>query len=454
HAILRILPAPGVITDGSLFFVGKNLFLLQSVVLRLFRWHAASMVFQSSLAALHPTIPIEGLFKDTAKAHDLPYDPNHVKRLLDMVDLEQAVLRNYPHELSGGMRQRVVIALALMLKPKLIIFDEPTTALDVLVEREILNRIHDLQREYGFAALIVTHDLPLIMRYADRIGIMKYGVLLEEGTPKQLQKNAQHSYTQTLMKAAQNPFVQRKPRQKEVVFHADNLHRAFGDKQVVRGVSFSLYRGNAMALIGASGCGKSTTARMVCGLLRPDQGRLSLLGQTLHGTHPKIQMIFQDPFAALNPVHTVAHHLHRPLKTIGIKSKKERDARILELLEEVELDPDFVHRYPHQLSGGQRQRVVIARALAVKPAVLIADEPTSMLDLSIRRGVLDLLVKLCEQGISILMITHDIRAAGYLCSEIHVMDQGVIVEADHAENIIYQSTHPHTRKLISATEAL
>ena len=453
QSILRILPAPGLITGGSILLEEKNILTLPHEELRMLRWRSASMVFQSALAALHPTLPIYALFEDTAHTHDLILKKERVEELCHLVDLPSDIVHRYPHELSGGQRQRLVIALALLLTPSLIIFDEPTTALDVLVERDILDKICALQKQQGFSALIVTHDLPLILRYAHRVGIMKDGVLIEVSTPQSLRNGAQHAYTRRLLRAEHDlKTIRTSKKTTEPVLSIEDLHRSFGSIDAVRGISLTLNKGEAHALIGGSGCGKSTTAKMICGLLRPTKGTIRLHNAIISGTHPNIQMVFQDPFAALNPVHTIAHHLHRPLKTIGMRSKAKREEKIKELLLEVELEPSFASRYPHELSGGQRQRVIIARALAAKPTVLIADEPTSMLDLSVRKGVLDLLAQLCEKGITILMITHDIRAASYLCETIHVMEQGLIVESDSSQNIMNNAQHLYTKRLIAATE--
>ena len=455
QSILRILPAPGIITGGDIELNGKKILSLSHPEIRTLRWRAASMVFQSALAALHPTLPVRALFEDTAKTHDIDISQKRIQELCALVDLEEQIVDQYPHELSGGQRQRLVIALSLLLKPSLIIFDEPTTALDVIVERDILDRICALQKQQGFSALIVTHDLPLILRYAHRVGIMKDGKLIEISTPKTLREGAAHPYTQRLLQAEDDlKTIKKQQKNTTNVLSIKELHRSFGNLHAVRGISLSIGQGEAHALIGGSGCGKSTTAKMICGLLSPTKGEILLQGTKVHGPTTKIQMIFQDPFAALNPVHTIAHHLHRPLKTIGMRSKKEREQKIEELLTEVELEPSFAYRFPHELSGGQRQRVIIARALAARPTLLIADEPTSMLDLSVRKGVLDLLSKLCEKGISILMITHDIRAASYLCGTIHVMEQGIIVESDSSFNIMNQAQHTYTQTLITATEAI
>lgn len=453
QSILRILPAPGMITNGNIVLDGKQILSLSQEEIRTLRWRHASMVFQSALAALHPTLRISALFADTAQAHGVTLSTERIAELCSLVEISTDVVQKYPHELSGGQRQRLVIALALLLKPSLIIFDEPTTALDVIVERDILDRICLLQQKEGFSALVVTHDLPLILRYAHRVGIMKDGILLEVRTPQELREGAEHPYTQRLLQAEDDlKTIQQHQQSSDVVLRVEKLHRYFGTLHAVRGISFSIGKGEAHALIGGSGCGKSTTANMICGLLPATKGNIWLSDTKIVAPNPSVQMVFQDPFAALNPVHTIAHHLHRPLKTTGMHSRKEREKRIADLLRAVELEPGFATRYPHELSGGQRQRVIIARALAANPTVLIADEPTSMLDLSVRKGVLDLLATLCQQGISILMITHDIRAASYLCGTIHVMEQGVIVESDSSYNIMHHARHRYTQTLIKATE--
>ena len=254
QSVLRILPAPGIITEGSIELDGQNILSLSHQEIRALRWRAASMVFQSALAALHPTLPVRALFEDTAKTHNMELSPKRIHELCSLVDLPGDIVCQYPHELSGGQRQRLVIALALLLNPSLIIFDEPTTALDVIVEREILDRICELQAQQGFSALIVTHDLPLILRYAHRVGIMKDGVLIETSTPQELRKGAAHPYTQRLLQAENDlKTIKEQSKSTASVLSVKNLHRAFGTLNAVQGISISIGKGEAHALIGGSG---------------------------------------------------------------------------------------------------------------------------------------------------------------------------------------------------------
>ena len=447
QSILRILPSPGVIKGGSIYFRDQNIFDLSVEEIQRFRWRSISMVFQSALAALHPTNTIKSLFKDTIQAHNERWDMEKVRDLLRIVDLSENVLDLYPHELSGGMRQRVVIALSMLLRPSMILLDEPTTALDVLVEKQIMRTLVRLQKEYGFAIIMVTHDLPMILKYAHRIGIMKDGILLEVATADDIQKEQQHPYTTRLLESQ----LSMKPEQSintSVMLDVEHLEKFYGETRVVKDVSFHVFEGEIVGLIGGSGSGKSTIAKIVCGLVQRSKGSFTLQGEELIGVSSQIQMVFQDPFSALNPVHTIDHHLRIPLRKLRKLSKKDCDGEIKRLLQLVDLPLDFQHRFPYELSGGQRQRIVIARALATNPKLLIADEPTSMLDLSLRKDLLDLFEKLRQKGLSIIFITHDLHSAGYLCDRIIVLQQGRIVEENHTTALFSHPQHTYTKQLL------
>ena len=336
--------------------------------------------------------------------------------LLAMVGLEPRHLRSYPHQLSGGMRQRVVIAIALALRPKVLVMDEPTTALDADVQREILDRIDRLRAELGLTILFISHDLPLLLERSDRIGIMKDGRLVEVATPAELRAGARHPYTRQLLAAfAPPPLPRHDTAPRPVLLEVRGLGRSFGRQPVLTEVSFDLHQGEVLALAGSSGGGKSTLARILVGLDRPDRGTVRVDGLA--------QMVFQDPFASLNPARRVEHHLARPLAIHGTAGD------VPSLLASVGLDPAIARRFPHELSGGQRQRVALARALAAAPRLLVADEPTSMLDASLRADLLALLRRMArERGLGVLLITHDLASAAAFADRVIHLSRGEIVE--------------------------
>ncbi len=471
QAVLRSLGPPGVITGGQVLFDGQDLVTAGPVALRAFRWRQASVVLQSALDSLSPVRRVGDQLGDTLAAHDetLARDPGarraRCAELLALVDLDPGLLDAWPHELSGGMRQRVVLAAALALTPKLIVFDEPTTALDVLVERQILRRVLALQRELGFAVLFITHDLPLLREVVDRVAVMRDGELVEVADQAALAHGGQHPYTQTLLGSQDlAPAPRRLDRTRPPVLSVSGLSKAFRRPDGTRvdaaaGVGLQLHRGEAVALVGGSGSGKSTVAKLIARLLPADAGQVRLDGQDLLVRRPtlgdrrRVQVVFQDPYASLNPVHTLLHAVGRPLLRHGICTRDQVRDRAAALLEVVGLTPaeDFLDRHPHACSGGQRQRVAIARALACEPDVLIADEPTSMLDLTLRLGILNLLARLRdERGLALLFITHDLVSARALADRILVMQHGQVVEQGLAQDVVERPSHPYTCELVAA----
>jgi peptide/nickel transport system ATP-binding protein len=377
--------------------------------------------------------------------------------------------------LSGGMRQRVCIALALALEPKLVILDECTTALDVIVEREILDEMIALREKMGFAILAITHDLPLLAEIADRVAIMADGKIVEIASVDAFRKGGQHPECQRLLAELPNvtgpireTLLQRNTLKKSTkpLLRVESLSKSFPqpggpDVKAVQDVSLEIYPGEVLALIGESGSGKSTIARIIARLLSADSGMLQVGEHTPSSLvttrcpkdlRRRIQMVFQDPFASLNPVYTVGEHLARPLKRYGQASTPEEiREQSIALLEDVELSQDVLGRFPHELSGGQLQRVSIARSLSVSPDLLITDEPTSMLDLPIRMELLRTLNRIREEnGMSILFISHDLAAARYFTDRIMVMKSGKIVEEGNTEAVISSPKHPYTQSLLHA----
>ncbi|QJA00229.1 ABC transporter ATP-binding protein [Leifsonia sp. PS1209] len=481
NAILGLL-AGGRVTSGRILFEGTDVSTLTGENLRNFRWKSVSMVFQSAMNALNPVMTIGDQIVDVFTTHtDLSRSQAKAKarELLTLVGIDQSRISAYPHQLSGGMRQRAVIATALALNPALLIMDEPTTALDVVVQQEIIQEIQDLQAKLGFAILFITHDLSLMVEVTKNLGVMRTGRLLEIGPSRTVYRDPQHPYTQQLIAAfppvsrgtaEHNPA--RRPESgddRDVVISVRGLSKSFhqgglfsrSENVAVNDVNFDLHTGEILALVGESGSGKSTVARMLARLESPSAGSILLDGTDILQSEPKrasrryrgaVQMVFQDPFGSLNPSHRIRHFLERAvLIHSGRKPRKDMDAVLADLMTSVELDPAFLDRYPHELSGGQRQRVSLARALAAEPQVILADEPTSMLDVSVRMGVLQLMKKLRdERGISILYITHDLASARFIADTTIVMLRGSFVEGGASGVVMDNPIHPYTQLLVSA----
>ena len=483
QALIRTLPPPAVITGGEVIIDKIDVLSLSAIEVKKYRWKQISIVMQSALNALNPVMTVEDQIKDVLEIHKnitgIKADEK-VEQLLRLVDVSKENAKSYPHQLSGGMRQRIVIAIALALTPPLIIMDEPTTALDVIVEREILSKIIQLRKELDFTILFITHDLNLLLEFADRIAIMKDGEMIEMNTVEKIKKGGKHSYTKKLIGALPSASGPRqknllpKPKKlnfsKTPILEVQNLSKTFqgsglfakSEVKVVKNVNFEVFQGEIVALVGESGSGKSTIARLISRLIRPTSGNILLDGRNTRISEARkvpleyrkaVQMVFQDPFASLNSVHTVYHHLSRPLTRQNLYDKKTISKMINQNLEEVGLSPgkDFARKFPHEMSGGERQRVAIARALCIEPQVIIADEPTSMLDVSIRMEILEIFAKLrIEKNLTIIFITHDLASARYLADRILVLSKGTLVEQNKAEDLIKNPESSYTKKLVRA----
>ena len=483
QALIRTLPPPAVITGGEVIIDKIDVLSLSAIEVKKYRWKQISIVMQSALNALNPVMTVEDQIKDVLEIHKnitgIKADEK-VEQLLRLVDVSKENAKSYPHQLSGGMRQRIVIAIALALTPPLIIMDEPTTALDVIVEREILSKIIQLRKELDFTILFITHDLNLLLEFADRIAIMKDGEMIEMNTVEKIKKGGKHSYTKKLIGALPSASGPRqknllpKPKKlnfsKTPILEVQNLSKTFqgsglfakSEVEVVKNVNFEVFQGEIVALVGESGSGKSTIARLISRLIRPTSGNILLDGRNTRISEARkvpleyrkaVQMVFQDPFASLNSVHTVYHHLSRPLTRQNLYDKKTISKMINQSLEEVGLSPgkDFAKKFPHEMSGGERQRVAIARALCIEPQVIIADEPTSMLDVSIRMEILEIFAKLrIEKNLTIIFITHDLASARYLADRILVLSKGTLVEQNKAEDLIKNPESSYTKKLVRA----
>jgi peptide/nickel transport system ATP-binding protein len=600
YAITRLLRPPAAITRGEVLYYPRperaqhtkkqatstsqspiDILKFTPSQLRTFRWSELAIVFQSAMNALNPVLTIGTQITDVLQTHRPDMSQKNVQKraveLLRLVGIAPDRIRSYPHELSGGMRQRAMIAISLALSPELIIMDEPTTALDVVVQREILTEIVSLSRRLNFSVIFITHDLSLLLEIADKIAIMYAGRVIENASCSELQRQPRHPYSYGLLNSFPTlhgprremtgipgsppdlrviptgcPFHVRCPAafdacsrslptllpstpetpEQVVACHLYDAHhqndslptnadfaaqftthyehikaniqskslpsptqtaetlttegtpvleaihlrkyfpirqlKLFGPAKAVHAVedaSLTLTPGRALAVVGESGSGKTTVARMLARLYTLSAGSINYRGTpvlkeagakgiSLQEYRRHVQLIFQDPFSSLNAIHTVRYHLARPLRIYGhAHTQAEETEQILELLNRVSLSPaeQFIQKYPHQLSGGQRQRVAIARALAARPEVLLADEPVSMLDVSIRLDILNLLLRLKnEEHLALLFITHDIASARYFAEDTLVMYAGQVVEGGPSEEVIQQPKHPYTQLLIAA----
>jgi peptide/nickel transport system ATP-binding protein len=486
-SILRILPAPGVITKGEIKYKDQDILELDESELSSLRWSHISVVKQKALNSLNPLLKIKEQIIDTIRAHEQIKTKDAMERcnaLMDLVEIDRNYLNSYPHELSGGMKQRVVIAIALALKPELIIMDEPTTALDVVIEKEIILKILALKSQLGFSLLFITHDLNLILGFADRVGVMLEGELVDIDSAEIIKSGGNNPYTTKLINSIPDvsDYNQTKADKNEPeLIHVKDLVKTYSrhasifssDKfHAVDGVSFNVNKNEIVGLVGESGSGKSTISKILTKLIDFDGGQILFNGEDIScitkrrdllDYRKKVQMIFQDPFASLNSIHTVYHHLSRPIlihRSYDKYSKKERDQmvkkEIIAILKEVDLSPpeEFLYKFPHEMSGGERQRIALARVLLVQPQLIIADEPTSMLDMSIRMEILDLLKSLqVKKGISILFITHDIASACYLSNRLIVLKNGKIVDSGVVSEIINNPKDKYSKLLIDSCES-
>ncbi|SDS48533.1 peptide/nickel transport system ATP-binding protein [Friedmanniella luteola] len=565
-ALLRLLERPGRIAGGSVVFDGTDITHLSQDELRPLRWTEIATVFQSSMNALNPVVRVEGQFRDVIEHHTaLRGDAvrDRIRTLFDMVLIDHRFIDAFPHELSGGMRQRVNLALALAVEPRLVLLDEPTTGLDVVVQREILDNVRRLQAQLGFAVLFISHDIGTVLDLSDRILVMYAGRVVEDQPADRLLREPLHPYTKGLLGSYADPrdetvrityvpgrppdlsarppgcafaprcperiarctgedpalvvldggrvachvaLQQRAPeravggpdpdlgprtrvfvgpqfvkaadpaaaaQERPALLTVSDVSKTYAQRrgttvirtEAVRDAGFVLRRGSVTALVGQSGSGKSTLARMITGVEAPTSGTLTfhgrdgdlavggMKGRRLRDYRRHVQMVFQDPYSSLNPAKTLGYTLGRPLVNYGgLRGEAVRE-RVLELLETVALTPAsrFVNRFAYELSGGQRQRVVIARALAVQPELIIADEPLSSLDVSIRAEVLELLDRLVQHGdVSILYITHDLLSARMLADEVVVLNEGRVVEQGPALQVIRRPRDAYTRLLLEA----
>jgi peptide/nickel transport system ATP-binding protein len=476
-AIMGLLPPPAVrVTGGQVFLGAKELTALPEPALRAIRGDRIAMIFQEPMTSLNPVMTVGAQLSEAIRAHEAVGRAEARKQAVEAlraVRLSEPERRmnQYPHELSGGMRQRVTIAMALALRPEVLIADEPTTALDVTVQREVLDLLRDLQRDLGTSIILITHDMGVVAEMADRVIVMRDGRQVETARTTDIFAAPQADYTRALLAAvprmgqtAPRPAVTAEPiaRLDDVVVRYPLRGGLLGgitrNVHAVEHVSFDIRRGETFALVGESGCGKSTIAKALVGLA-PHAGRIEIAGQALAGLDAaglkamrrKVQMVFQDPMAALNPRMKVGDLIAEPLLIHGIGDGDSRQARAADLMQRVGLEPAQLGRFPHEFSGGQRQRICIARALALQPELIIADESVSALDVSVQARVLDLLRALQgEFGVSYLFISHDMAVVENISDRVAVMHLGQIVEMGTRAQIFGNPTHPYTRRLIES----
>ena len=461
-------------TGGSIRLVGEELLTASDRRLRQLRATRMAMIFQEPMTALNPVVPVGRQIDEVLRAHTNLDARARRKRILDMMkqvrlpEIER-IFASYPHRLSGGQRQRIMIAMALVLEPKLLIADEPTTALDVTTQKQILTLIRDLQRDHGTAVLFITHDMGVVAEIADRVAVMRGGRPVETGSLDTILRTPTMEYTRNLL-ASVPSLVPRAPRpetREPVVLEANELGKVYRERSffgqtrevaAATDVTLTLRKGRTLGIVGESGSGKSTVARCIVRLIDPTSGgirlagrEISLLSRRLLQPHRKrIQIVFQDPYRSLNPRVTVGESIAEGPINYGAPRAKAL-ARARELLELVDLPPDAITRYPHQFSGGQRQRIAIARALALDPDVLVADEAVSALDVSVQAQVLELLDEIQKRlGIALLFITHDLRVAAQICDDVAVMQHGRIVEQGPAAEVLAQPKQAYTRALLDA----
>ena len=453
------------VAAGKALMGGQDLLTLSERQWQKIRGKEIGMIFQEPMASLNPALTVAQQIEEVFILHsDMPKAgrAREARRLVEAMHLPEPdrILKSYPHQLSGGQCQRVVIAMALAMSPKLLIADEPTTALDVTTQAQVLKLIRELRDDHGHGIIFITHDLGVVADIADRIAVMRRGEVVELGTADQVLKNPQHDYTKTLIAAVPSlvPHDRPIPEAAKPALEVSHLNHSYGAKQVLHDIQIAVAPGRVLSIVGESGSGKSTIAKNLIRLIDPSSGRIVVAGEdilaakgpALRNMRKRIQMIFQDPFGSLNPRRRVGPMIARAAVLSGA-SRADAVTRAKELLELVGLERSAYTRRPAAFSGGQRQRIGIARALAMQPDVLIADESVSALDVSVQAQVLDLLADLQKRlDLAVVFITHDLRVAAQISDEIVVLSKGHVVERGPASEVLTHPKHPYTRDLIAA----
>ncbi|WP_063025194.1 dipeptide ABC transporter ATP-binding protein [Nocardia niwae] len=499
HAVIDLLPGTGRITSGSIRFDGKDLTAASKREIVAVRGGGIGFVPQDPMSNLNPVWKIGFQIRETLAANGIAKGAAAERRAVELLeeaglpDAERRVTQ-YPHEFSGGMRQRALIAIGLSCRPKLLIADEPTSALDVTVQRQILDHLGGLTAELGTAVLLITHDLGLAAERAEHLVVMYRGRVVESGPALQILRDPQHLYTKRLVSSAPSLAAQRRPARRakiraqaveaaeevaaadpdltvvpDEVLVAEHLTKTFRIRErtpwkstefvAVDDVSFRLRRGSTTAIVGESGSGKTTVAQMALGLLAPTSGTVTFDGKDVTALDRKgafafrrrVQPIFQDPYGSLDPMYTIYRTIEEPLRTHRIGTSEEREATVRELLDKVALPAGVMRRYPNELSGGQRQRVAVARALALQPEVVVCDEAVSALDVLVQAQILRLLNELqAELGLTYLFITHDLAVVRQIADDVLVMQSGKVVEAATTDEVFDHPRQEYTRRLLDA----
>ncbi|TXL72111.1 ABC transporter ATP-binding protein [Vineibacter terrae] len=474
QAVMGLLPKSLPVTGGEIRLEGEEIAHATENRLRELRCVRMSMIFQEPMTALNPVMTCGDQIDEVLRTHT-QLEPQQRKdkiiRVFERVSMPDPprIYDSYPHQLSGGQRQRVMIAMALVLEPTLLIADEPTTALDVTTQAQILELIKDIQRDKNMGVLFITHDFGVVCDIAHRVAVLRLGELVEAGPTHDILSRPRHPYSRMLISSVPSMLPAERPRHDgaRTVLRTEKLTKVYGGGgmfqkartvRAVDNVSIVVRQGESLGIVGESGSGKSTVARCIARLIDPTEGRVTLgeddvalLPQRLLRRHRRrIQIVFQDPYRSLNPRRTVGESIVEGPMNFGA-SRSAATQRARTLMETVRLDPDALDRYPHQFSGGQRQRICIARALAMEPEVLIADEAVSALDVSVQAQVLKLLDEIRERmNLAMLFITHDLRVAAQVCDEVAVMEKGKVVEYGPAADVFLRPQHAYTQALLAA----
>ena len=509
-AILKLIPnPPGKITSGSIFFEGKNIIKASDKEIRNIRGKKISMIFQEPMTSLNPLMTIGKQISEVLDRHfklSKKETYQKAKNILDIVQIPDSKrwLNGYPHEMSGGMRQRVMIAMALVCEPTVLIADEPTTALDVTIQAQILGLIKKLQKDIGMSVVFITHDMGVVAEIADRVVVMLGGKKVEEGNVNEIFHNPKHPYTKSLLAVVprlgsmrgrslpakfsnldikrtegddvietnNNELIDIKDnvrRSEPPILEIENLTTRFsikssfgfskGNVHAVEGIDLLLLQGETIGIVGESGCGKSTLGKSIMRLVEPNSGKIKIRGKNIISLSKKdmfpirkdVQIVFQDPYSSLNPRLTVGQIVSEGMKLHKVCHETEIKDKLIEVFKKVGLSEFHINNYPHEFSGGQRQRIGIARALALSPSIIIADEAVSALDVSIQAQVINLMMELQEEyGLSYLFISHDMAVIERVCHRVAVMYLGEIVELGSRSQVFENPQHPYTKKLMKA----
>ena len=509
-AILKLIPnPPGKITSGSIIFEGKNIIKTSDAEIRDIRGKKISMIFQEPMTSLNPLMTIGKQISEVLDRHlklSKKETYQRAKNILDIVQIPDSKrwLNGYPHEMSGGMRQRVMIAMALVCEPTVLIADEPTTALDVTIQAQILGLIKKLQKDIGMSVVFITHDMGVVAEIADRVVVMLGGKKVEEGNVNEIFHNPKHPYTKSLLAVVprlgsmrgrslpakfsnldikrtegddvietnNNELIDIKDnvrRSEPPILEIENLTTRFsikssfgfskGNVHAVEGIDLLLLQGETIGIVGESGCGKSTLGKSIMRLVEPNSGKIKIRGKDIISLSKKdmfpirkeVQIVFQDPYSSLNPRLTVGQIVSEGMKLHKVCHETEIKDKLIEVFKKVGLSEFHINNYPHEFSGGQRQRIGIARALALSPSIIIADEAVSALDVSIQAQVINLMMELQEEyGLSYLFISHDMAVIERVCHKVAVMYLGEIVELGSRSQVFENPQHPYTKKLMKA----